>query len=299
MADDPVEATTPIRVWRYRVRAMSAERKAIKENTLLRNIVQTQHYFVLSMLVTLCCLLGRSATAQDVWDLAIEDLPPLDFPDASAGESKAGSVPPYRLPLPEGTNSESENGSEASAAFESPNSADAAEGSAEPMPATEGEENGDWLSAEGIAEGIYNEPEDYQLRDFLAPVFSSSDWYRNGHWYVDTTAAGIWRSSGKPKVLAKDLSGLETGVLTPPFNPLPLVSTPVNQITTRHKGFRFEPGLGLTVGRFLGRDYFNRDASVEFGFLGLFDWDTDPIHSTWIHQLRNNPPQDTNDDEIS
>ena len=31
----------------------------------------------------------------------------------------------------------------------------------------------------------------------------------------------------------------------------------------------------------------------------LFDWDTDPIHSTWLHQLRNNPPQDTNDDEIS
>jgi len=35
--------------------------------------------------------------------------------------------------------------------------------------------------------------------------------------------------------------------------------------------------------------------TIEF----LFDWDTDPIHSTWIHQLRNNPPQDTNDDEIS
>ena len=31
----------------------------------------------------------------------------------------------------------------------------------------------------------------------------------------------------------------------------------------------------------------------------LFDWDSDPIHSTWIHQLRNNPPQDANDDEIS
>jgi len=31
----------------------------------------------------------------------------------------------------------------------------------------------------------------------------------------------------------------------------------------------------------------------------LFDWDSDPIYSTWIHQLRNNPPQDANDDEIS
>ncbi|MEE2780821.1 MAG: hypothetical protein VX431_01335 [Planctomycetota bacterium] len=214
--------------------------------------------------------MGRATIAQDVWDLAIEDLPPLDFPDASAGES--GSVPPYRLPLPEGNGGSTQSDpqtSEKSASGEPRDTEKGGAGSTASSTASssDGDDSGEWL----LEESMYNEPEDYQLRDFLAPVFSSSDWYRNGHWYVDTTAAGIWRSSGKPKVLAKDLSGLETGILTP----TPIISTPVNQITTRHKGFRFEPGLGLTVGRFLGRDYFNRDASVEFGFLGLFDWDTD------------------------
>ena len=66
---------------------------------------------------------------------------------------------------------------------------------------TEGE---DWVSEDAM----YNEPEEYQIGNFLAPVFSSSDWYRNGRWYVNATAEGIWRSSGKSKVLAKDLSGV-------------------------------------------------------------------------------------------
>ena len=35
--------------------------------------------------------------------------------------------------------------------------------------------------------------------------------------------------------------------------------------------------------------------TVEF----FFEWDSDPIHSDWINYARNNPPQDTNDDEIS
>ena len=117
---------------------------------------------------------------------------------------------------------------------------------------------------------MYNEPEEYQIGKFLAPVFSSGNWYRNGTWSVDATVAGIWRSSGKPKVLAKDLSGVVLNATG-----FPILDQPVNEITTRHKGFRFEPGLGLTIGRFLGRDYFNRDTSVEFGFSGLFDWQTD------------------------
>ena len=211
----------------------------------------------------------RPAIAQDVWDLAIEDLPPLDFPDASAGES--GSVPPYRLPLPEGSGGSTKSDPQTSEKSDSGESADTEKGDAgstasSTNSSSDGDASGEWL----LEESMYNEPEEYQLRDFLAPVFSSGDWYRNGHWYVDTTAAGIWRSSGKPTVLALDLSGLATGT-----SGAPVVDTPINQITTRHKGFRFEPGLGLTMGRYLGRDYFNRDASVEFGFLGLFDWDTD------------------------
>ena len=49
---------------------------------------------------------------------------------------------------------------------------------------------------------------DHHIRDFLAPVFSSGDWYQNGCTFVNARGAGIWRSSGKSKVLAQDLSGL-------------------------------------------------------------------------------------------
>ena len=205
--------------------------------------------------------IGQVGNAQDVWQLAVEDLPPLDFPDSTDGNRQADPTPAYRLPLPSQTTSEPPKGETSQSGAGSPTNISAGEAETNREPTTTEAGSEDWLSEESI----YNEPEEYQLRDFLAPVFSSTDWYRNGCWYVDATASGIWRSSGKPEVLAVDLSGV-----TPVA-----VSTPVAEITTRHKGFRFEPGLGLTIGHFLGRDYFNRDTSVEFGFLGLFDWKTD------------------------
>tara|TARA_Y100001933_G_scaffold232059_2_gene250445 strand:+ start:41017 stop:42561 length:1545 start_codon:yes stop_codon:yes gene_type:complete len=216
------------------------------------------------LLITAFAGITLTAAAQDPWQLAVEDLPPLDFPGPAGGGSAGSDVPPYRLPLPNPKQSDS---GDSAASSVSPDFDGAAigpeENGLENSAAQAGEEE-DWVSEETM----YNEPEEYQIGNFLAPVFSSSDWYRNGTWYVNATAEGIWRSSGKPKVLAKDLSGLDA------IGGIPVLDVPIRQITTRHKGFRFEPGLGLTLGRFLGRDYFNRDASVEFGFLGLLDWQT-------------------------
>jgi hypothetical protein len=217
------------------------------------------------LLIAALSAITGSAAAQDVWQLAIEDLPPLDFPDSPGGEAKEGAAPPYRLPLPSPKQTKPEDAESSSAGSKS----SASTSGGEEAEATQNKDSD--TSAEGseawlAEESMYNESEEYQIGNFLAPVFSSGDWYRNGTWSVDATVAGIWRSSGKPKVLARDLSGI---------NALNFDGTPIVEITTRHKGFRFEPGLGLTIGRFLGRDYFNRDASVEFGFLGLFDWQTD------------------------
>ncbi|MDE0940192.1 MAG: hypothetical protein OSA43_09560, partial [Pirellulales bacterium] len=52
------------------------------------------------LLIAALSAITGSAAAQDVWQLAIEDLPPLDFPDSPGGEAKEGAAPPYRLPLP-------------------------------------------------------------------------------------------------------------------------------------------------------------------------------------------------------
>ena len=242
----------------------------LKRNHTLHRLMDCQRLAMRVLLIAAIAGMTLAAGAQDPWQLAVEDLPPLDFPGLSAGGSSAeGEVPPYRLPLP--NPSRSDSGASASSNSSTPGDTD--EGDTGPETAEnlsvegdEGDEGEDWVS-DGT---MYNEPEEYQIGNFLAPVFSSSDWYRNGTWYVNATAEGIWRSSGKPKVLAKDLSGLG---ITP--GGLTLLDVPIRSITTRHKGFRFEPGLGLTIGRFLGRDYFNRDASVEFGFLGLLDWQTD------------------------
>ncbi len=235
----------------------------------MHQLIDCPRLATLFLLIMAFASITALATAQDPWQLAIEDLPPLDFPGSpGGGESKDDAVPPYRLPLPSPTQTEPED-SVPSSIDSNPLGSEADEnGSGVATNADAGTSDGDqdWLSEESM----YNEPEEYQIGNFLAPVFSSSDWYRNGGWYVNATAEGIWRSSGKPKVLAKDLSGVVVNTTG-----TPILDQPINQITTRHKGFRFEPGLGLTIGRFLGRDYFNRDASVEFGFLGLFDWRTD------------------------
>ena len=239
----------------------------LKRNHTLHRLMDCQRLAMRVLLIAAIAGITLAAGAQDPWQLAVEDLPPLDFPGPSAGGSSAeGEVPPYRLPLPNPSRSDSgaSAGSASSTSGGATAEGDTRSGSAENLSieGDEGDKGEDWVSDETM----YNEPEEYQIGNFLAPVFSSSDWYRNGTWYVNATAEGIWRSSGKPKVLAKDLSG----TLSPIFD-----GTPIVEITTRHKGFRFEPGLGLVIGRFLGRDYFNRDASVEFGFLGLLDWQTD------------------------
>ena len=96
-----------------------------------------------------------------------------------------------------------------------------------------------------------------RIYDYLAPVFSSGDWYNCCCWYTQVHAVALWRSVGKGTTLARDQS------IIPP-----------RQITTDNTGFRVEPGLRLRLGSFFGRDYANRDASVEAEYLGLFDWQT-------------------------
>ena len=104
--------------------------------------------------------MGRVAIAQDVWDLAIEDLPPLDFPDASAGDS--GS---YRLPLPEGSAASTQSDpqtSEKSASGELTDTEkrDAGSTASSNASSSDGDESGEWL----LEESMYNEPEEYQLQ---------------------------------------------------------------------------------------------------------------------------------------
>ncbi len=217
---------------------------------------------------------GSNSHAQDYWQLALEDLPPLDFPDAATGGAKKSTAASQPLPSPTpsvgGLRPEDVQDIDDAPANEgSPSASNRDTGTSnregQPGPATDGT-GVDLSELDGTAQDpLFAGTENFQIRDFLAPVFSSGDWYQRGHTYVHAAAHGLWRSAGKPKLLARDLSSVLTGVT---------LGGQVTDISTRHAGFRFEPGLGLTIGRYLGRDSFNRDASVEFGFVGFLDWQT-------------------------
>ncbi len=99
--------------------------------------------------------------------------------------------------------------------------------------------------------------EDFYNDDPTAPppTATSGEWLRNGCWYVDAAANYMQRSANIKNdiVLAIDLADPND-----PFGP------PTDM--------GYEPGLILTLGRYLGRDIKNRDHSAEFTFMGLNHW---------------------------
>lgn len=112
-----------------------------------------------------------------------------------------------------------------------------------------------------LDEGSEYEPIDESMvYDGPAPTASSGEWVKNGYWYSHQIATYLSRSTNSKNsiILARDLQGS----LFPhddAFLQVPL-------------GLGFEPGLRSTIGRYIGRDYRNRDHAIEFTFLGLTHW---------------------------
>ena len=93
-----------------------------------------------------------------------------------------------------------------------------------------------------------------------APTASSGEWIRDGFWYTQQSAVYLSPSAG-PKndvVLATDLQA----TILPESNPMLSIPTDIG----------WAPGLRSVLGRRVGRDYRNRDHSIEFTFLGLTHW---------------------------
>ncbi len=91
--------------------------------------------------------------------------------------------------------------------------------------------------------------------DEEAPTVSSGEWIRNGCWYADVGVTYFSRSAAVK-------------------NDVPLAfefQLPENSLGVE-LDMGYQPGLDITLGRFLGRDVRNRDHSVEFTFLGLNHW---------------------------
>ena len=115
--------------------------------------------------------------------------------------------------------------------------------------------------SEGMFETeIYAPIEEPMDLDAPAPAVSSGEWVKSGYWYTHQSVVYMNRSANTKNsiILAKDIFA----------TPLPhdnfFLQVPL--------GMGFEPGWRSTIGRFIGRDYQNRDHALEFTFTGLTHW---------------------------
>lgn|GEM_PF-2904704 len=99
-----------------------------------------------------------------------------------------------------------------------------------------------------------------------AEVYSTNNWFRGGTWYSKQEFMMLLRTDLSPTHLAVDSSILAaTGAsIQDPFV--------VNSLSSQDGDFTYEAGTRLTIGKNLGRDVANRDHSIEFSFMGLFEY---------------------------
>ena len=99
-----------------------------------------------------------------------------------------------------------------------------------------------------------------------APVFSTGSWLWNGRWYLNADYVALKKESPSGRIVAIDTDTIQIdnsnagGIV---------LDGALSSDTETHE---FESGGRITLGRFLGRDAARRDHMIDFGFMGLFDW---------------------------
>lgn len=88
---------------------------------------------------------------------------------------------------------------------------------------------------------------------------SSGDWFSSGRWYGSAEMVWFDRSRNYRRLLGYDV--------TRP-GPSPASRLPVGSFTTTGIPFPLAPGARITLGEYLGRDYLDRDQSLEMTYYG-------------------------------
>lgn len=100
--------------------------------------------------------------------------------------------------------------------------------------------------------------------DAPAPIYSTGTWFRNGDFYFEADMVWLNRETPEPSAFAR------TGALTTnQFGQQVFDDTTLDDVLS----LNYASGTRLTLGRFLGRDAANRDYSLDFTYLGGFNWD--------------------------
>ena len=90
-----------------------------------------------------------------------------------------------------------------------------------------------------------------------AAVWSSGEWFRSGIWYTNADFMVMRRSRPREQLLI----GVD-------------ITAPNELFFNYGASAGVEPGTRLTIGRFIGRDWENRDHSFEMTFLGINEYST-------------------------
>jgi hypothetical protein len=88
---------------------------------------------------------------------------------------------------------------------------------------------------------------------------SSGRWFWNGGWYLGAESLWMHRSREGRQVIFED-----SNLVGPPRRPI--------QYTTTGQPFNLAPGARITLGKSLGRDYLDRDQSLEMIYYGGMSW---------------------------
>ena len=92
---------------------------------------------------------------------------------------------------------------------------------------------------------------------------SSGKWFNDGRWYASGESLWLDRSRAYRRTIAIDTALLPP----PPYDPANIDDYPLRYKDVA-KPFNVAPGARATLGRNLGRDYLNRDRSMEFTYYG-------------------------------
>ena len=122
-----------------------------------------------------------------------------------------------------------------------------------------------------LAQGVIG-PDAMQFEDIpleeMPTELSSGGWFGNGNYYGSAEVLVMSRGRNYRRVLGYDSQLLE---LTPAQR-YAILKNQQGTLTTDALPYNVSPGARITVGEYLGRDYLDRDRSIEFTYYGGFSF---------------------------
>jgi hypothetical protein len=113
-------------------------------------------------------------------------------------------------------------------------------------------------------------------------LISSGTWLHAGRWFTQADVTLLHRNTAQRQILTDSPLVFQGSVF---FS---------EAMTTESAGFGYEPGMHVTIGKYLGRDDENRDRVLEFSYMGLNDYTSEhavaaPGNATTVLQLLRTP----------